>query len=244
MNHLKDKVAIVTGASSGIGEATAIALAEAGAKVVLAARRTDRLQQLKERIKGDCLLVPTDVSNRSDVENLVKTTKDTYGKVDILINNAGVMLLSFLDKLHVEEWDRMIDVNIKGVLYGAAAVIPIMKEQKNGHIVNVASIAGHRVIPAASVYCGTKFAVRAISEGLRMELSPQSGIRVTIISPGIVQTELTHHITDPDVQQSVAKRSLTPLTSEDIANAIVYAVSQPQHVNVNEIMVRPTEQPN
>lgn len=242
MSLLQGKVAVITGASSGIGEATVVALAKAGAKVVIAARREDRLRALEEKIQGDVLSVVTDVAVQTDVENLMKQAKDTFGHVDILINNAGVMLLSYLDKLHVKEWDRMIDVNIKGLLYGIAAVLPIMKEQKSGHIVNVASVAGHRVLPASAVYSGTKFAVRAISEGLRQELSPQSGIRSTIISPGIVDTELTHHITDADVQESIRNRELTSLTSEDIARAILYAVTQPQHVNVNEIIVRPTEQ--
>lgn len=239
---LQGKVAVITGASSGIGEATAIALAEVGAKVVIAARREDRLALLKAKIKGECLSVVVDVSKRSDVDSLMQKAKERFGQVDILVNNAGVMLLSYMDKLQVEEWDRMIDVNIKGVLYGIAAVIPIMKDQKSGHIVNVASTAGHRLIPAGAVYCGTKFAVRAITEGLRGELSAHAGIRTTIISPGIVETELTHHITDEDVIESVEKRQLTPLKAEDIARAIVYAVSQPPHVNVNEILVRPTDQ--
>ncbi|MBX6395037.1 MAG: SDR family oxidoreductase [Alicyclobacillaceae bacterium] len=243
MTVLDGKVALVTGASSGIGEATAVALAEAGATVVAAARRLDRVEALSAQSGGRISPAYLDVTDRDAVKRLVQEAIERFGKIDILVNNAGVMLLSYMDKLLVDEWDRMIDVNVKGVLYGVAAVLPHMKERRSGHIINIASVAGHRVFPAGAVYCGTKFAVRAISEGLRQELAP-FGVRVTVISPGIVKTELTDHITDPDVRRTIEARTLTPLQSKDIAEAVLYAVQQPQHVDINEIVVRPTEQTN
>lgn len=244
---LKGEVAIVTGASSGIGEATAKALAQAGASVMLAARRKDRLEALEQTIKdagGNAQYVVTDVTSRKAVEHLVKTTEDAFGAVDILVNNAGVMMLSYLEKTQVDEWDTMIDVNIKGVMYGTAAVLDSMIERKRGHIINVSSIAGRRVSPSAAVYCATKFAVSAFSDGLRQELSAKYGIRVTCIEPGIVATELTHHITDKDVIErfSGVFERITPLTSEDIAEAIMYAVTSPQRVNMLEMLVVPTSQ--
>lgn len=243
MSHfLEGKVAIVTGASSGIGKETGIALAKAGVKVVLAARRKERLENIKEKMEGECLAVQTNVTKRSDLEDLVKRTIEKFGKVDILINNAGVLLPSYMDKLHVDEWEQMVDVNLKGVLYSIAAVLPEMKARGSGHIINIASRAGHRVIPARAVYSATKFAVRALSEGLRQELSSSSKIRVSVISPGIVDTEVFNYVTDSDVKKSLQERNLKTLTSNDIANSILYAVSQPEHVNVNEILVLPTEQ--
>ncbi|MDI3328304.1 MAG: SDR family oxidoreductase [Alicyclobacillaceae bacterium] len=241
MAMLKGMVALVTGASSGIGEAVAEALAREGATVVAAARRLDRLEALSARTEGAVAPAQLDVTDRGGFQRLVDEIVERYGRLDVLVNNAGVMLLSYMEKLHVDEWDRMIDVNLKGVLYGIAAVLPHMKERRSGHIVNVASVAGHRVFPAGAVYCGTKFAVRALSEGLRQELTPYR-IRVTVISPGIVRTELADHITDEDVRREMAARTLVPLQAGDIAEAVVYAVSRPPHVDVNEIVVRPTEQ--
>ena len=247
-DSLKDKVAIITGASSGIGEATAHRLAESGARVVLAARRVERLEALAadiERREGTALVAPTDVTDERSVQRLARTALDAFGRIDILINNAGIMPLSPISKLRVEEWDRMIDVNIKGVLYCIAATLPTMLEQGSGHIINVSSVAGRRPFPSGTVYSATKFAVRAISQGLRLELSPINGIRVTDIEPGVVATELTHHITDNETanrfQEMWAEK--TPLESIDIAETILFVLSRPDHVNVNEILVRPTDQP-
>ncbi|PTX53893.1 NADP-dependent 3-hydroxy acid dehydrogenase YdfG [Melghirimyces profundicolus] len=241
--QLKGKTAVITGASSGIGEATALHLAREGAAVVLAARREDRLAALAEKVRAETdvrvMAVPTDVTNREEVESMIRRAEEELGSVDILVNNAGVMLLSFLDKGKVEEWERMVDVNIKGVLFGVHSVLPGMLKRGGGHIVNVSSVAGHEVFPSSSVYSATKYAVRAFSMGLEKELS-RSGIRVTNISPGAVATELTQHITDPDVTDMFAKQKLTPLESEDIARSITYAVTQPENVNVNEVIVRPT----
>ncbi len=247
-DSLRDKVAIITGASSGIGEATARRLAESGARVVLAARRVERLKVLAadiEHRKGTALVAPTDVTDERSVQRLARTALDAFGRIDILINNAGIMPLSPIAKLKVEEWDRMIDVNIKGVLYCVAATLPTMLEQGSGHIINVSSVAGRRPFPSGTVYSATKFAVRAISQGLRLELSPIEGIRVTDIEPGVVATELTHHITDSETanrfQEMWAEK--TPLESIDIAEMILFVLSRPDHVNVNEILVRPTDQP-
>lgn len=247
-DSLRDKVAIITGASSGIGEATARRLAESGARVVLAARRVERLDALAadiEHHQGTALVAPTDVTDERSVQRLARTTLDAFGRIDILINNAGIMPLSPISKLKVEEWDRMIDVNIKGVLYCVAATLPTMLEQESGHIINVSSVAGRRPFPSGTVYSATKFAVRAISQGLRLELSPTKGIRVTDIEPGVVATELTHHITDNETanrfQEMWAEK--TSLESIDIAETILFVLSLPDHVNVNEILVRPTDQP-
>ena len=247
MSTLNDKVAIVTGASSGIGEATARILAADGAAVVLAARREERLHDLKEEIEsngGQALVVPTDVTDRNAVKALAEKTKDAFGRIDILVNNAGLMPLSFISKLHVDEWETMVDVNVKGVMYGVAAVLPAMLEQESGHIVNVSSTAGRRVFPGAAVYCATKFAVTAFSEGLRQELSARHNIRVTCIEPGAVATELPDTITDEDLLEGLSKRfeSMTRLESEDIAESIRYAVTSPSRVNVAEVLVMPTEQ--
>ncbi len=247
-DSLKDKVAIITGASSGIGEATARRLAESGARVVLAARRVERLEALAadiEHREGTALVAPTDVTDERSVQRLARAALDAFGRIDILINNAGIMPLSPISKLKVEEWDRMIDVNIKGVLYCVAATLPTMLEQGSGHIINVSSVAGRRPFPTGTVYSATKFAVRAISQGLRLELSPIKGIRVTDIEPGVVATELTHHITDNETANRFQEMwaDKTPLESIDIAETILFVLSRPDHVNVNEILVRPTDQP-
>ncbi len=243
---LQGKVAIVTGASSGIGEATALMLAEEGAKLVIAARRVDRLEALKKKIQdkgGEVIESITDVTHRTAVNYLAEQAKEKFGRIDILINNAGLMPLSLMKNLHVEEWEKMVDVNIKGVLYAIAAVLPVMREQKSGHIVNISSVAGRRVFPGGAVYCATKFAVAALSEGLRMELSPADNIKITSIEPGAVATELTNTITDEEVKKNMEwLEKIEILQSADIAEAIRYAVTQPGRVNVNEILILPTEQ--
>lgn len=243
---IKDKVAVVTGASSGIGEATALMLAKAGAKVTIAARREEKLNSLKEKIEkegGSALVVPTDVTDKKAVENMIRKTKDQFGSVDILINNAGIMPLSFMKNLKTDEWEKMVDVNIKGVLNSIGATLPIMREQKSGHIINISSVAGRRVMPGSAVYSATKFAVRALSEGMRMELSATDNIKVTSIEPGAVETELPNTITDDEIMESFQKiKELTMLQSEDIAKSIVYAIEQADRVNVNEIMIMPAEQ--
>ncbi|MFC7060377.1 SDR family oxidoreductase [Halobacillus seohaensis] len=242
MDQLTNKVAIITGASSGIGKAIAKELANKGANVVLAARRSEKLQQLattiQEKYAVKAIVIESDVTNRSDVENLVQQTKKDLGRVDIYVNNAGVMLLSFLKNDHIDEWEQMVDVNIKGVLYGIHAVLPTMIEQEAGHIVNVSSVAGHEVFPSSTVYSATKYAVKALSMGMEKELS-RSGVRVTNVSPGAVETELTEHITDGDVIDMFKDRNMTPLESDDIASAVAYALTQPETVNVNEVIVRP-----
>ena len=243
---IKDKIAIVTGASSGIGYATALALAKAGAKVAIAARRTDRLQQLENEIKktgGQCLVVSCDVTKRKDCEALIDAVIKKWNRIDILVNNAGIMPLSFVKSLKIDEWEQMVDVNIKGVLFCTGAAVSHMVKQNSGHIVNLSSIAGRVVFASGSVYCATKYAVRAFSEGLRQELSTKHNIRVTTIEPGIVATELTNTITDKALESFVKyAQTMESLKSEDIANAIIFAVESPPHVNVNEIMIRPTQQ--
>jgi NADP-dependent 3-hydroxy acid dehydrogenase YdfG len=242
------KVIIITGASSGIGEATAYKLSKEGHSLVLAARRNEKLIALKENLKtynNEVLIHQTDVTNKNEVNSLVKNTISEFGKVDVLINNAGIMPLSFIEEGRVEDWDRMIDVNLKGLLYGINEVVPIMKEQKYGHIINVSSVAGRRVFPTAAVYCATKFGVNAITEGLRQELSAKYNIKVTAIEPGATKTELQDHIPNKEIKENFAKRmeSVTFLEAEDIAEAIHYAISQPKHVNVTEILIHPTEGP-
>ena len=243
---IKDKVVIITGASSGIGYATALSLAKEGAKLVVGARRTDRLEDLVKEIEennGEILSQKLDVTKKSDCDDLVNTAIKKWGKVDVLVNNAGLMPLSFVKNLKVDEWDQMIDVNIKGVLYCTAAVLPHMRESKSGHIINISSVAGRIVFPAGSVYCATKHAVTAFSEGLRQELSPRNNIRVTTIEPGVVSTELTNTITDESLEKFVeSSKKMEALKAEDIASAIIFAINAPNHVSVNEILVRPTTQ--
>ena len=243
---IKDKVVIITGASSGIGYATALSLAKERAKLVVGARRTDRLESLVKAIEennGEILAQKLDVTKKSDCDDLVNTAIKKWGKVDVLVNNAGLMPLSFVKNLKVDEWDQMIDVNIKGVLYCTAAVLPHMRETKSGHIINISSVAGRIVFPAGSVYCATKHAVTAFSEGLRQELSPRNNIRVTTIEPGVVSTELTNTITDESLEKFVeASKKMEALKADDIASAIVFAIDAPNHVSVNEVLVRPTTQ--
>ena len=247
MAKLDGKVAIVTGASSGIGEATAEALAAEGASVVVAARREDRLQDLVGRIEGNggkVLSVACDVTNEEQAHALIERAEGEFGRVDILVNNAGVMLLSRIDKGLSDQWRQMFDVNVLGLLYATDATIRVMKRQGSGHIVNISSVAGRKVRATGGVYSGTKWAVNAISEALRLELQ-EDGIRITIVEPGAVKTELTEHITDEDALDAMSGLlSLDILKSEDIANSIVYAVTQPENVSVNEVLIRPTQQPN
>lgn len=243
---IKGKVAVITGASSGIGYATALALSKAGAKIAAGARRTDRLESLQSEIAksgGEVLIHKLDVTKKAECDAFVDAVIKKWGAVDILVNNAGLMPLSFFKSLKVDEWDRMIDVNVKGVLYCTAAVIAHMLNKKSGHIVNISSVAGRVVFPAGSVYCATKHAVAALSEGLRQELSPRANIRVTCIEPGVVATELTNTITDKALEKFVESlKQMEVLQAEDIANAILFAVESPAHMNVNEILIRPTTQ--
>ena len=243
---IKDKVAIVTGASSGIGYATALTLSKSGAKVAIGARRTDKLLELENKIRqngGEAFSQKLDVTKKSDCDSFVDATIKKWGGVDILVNNAGLMPLSFVKNLKIDEWDQMIDVNIKGVLYCTAAVIPHMYAKKSGHIINISSVAGRIVFPSGSVYCATKHAVTAFSEGLRQEFSTRSNIRVTCIEPGVVSTELTNTITDESLQSFVeTSKKMNSLKAEDIANAILFAVEAPSHVNINEVLIRPTTQ--
>jgi NADP-dependent 3-hydroxy acid dehydrogenase YdfG len=243
---IKDKVAIITGASSGIGYATALALSKAGAKVAIGARRTDKLADLENKIKennGEVFSQKLDVTKNDECISFVNNVLEKWGSVDILVNNAGLMPLSFVKNLKIDEWDQMIDVNIKGVLYCTGAVVSHMLEKKSGHIVNISSVAGRIVFPAGSVYCATKHAITAFSEGLREELSVRKNIRVTCIEPGVVSTELTNTITDESLQGFVENaKKMQALQADDIANAILYAVESPSHVNVNEILIRPTTQ--
>lgn len=244
MDGIAGKVVALTGASSGIGEATARLLGAQGAKVVLGARRVDRVEAITVAIReagGEAETVAVDVADRAQVERFVARAQDQFGRVDVLINNAGLMPLSPLDRLKVDEWDRMIDVNVKGVLYGIAAVLPLFRAQGSGHIVNVASVAGHRVGPNTAVYSATKYAVRALSEGLRQEAG--DAIRVTIISPGAVQSELAETISDPELKRRMVDYRKIAIPSEAIAQAIAYAMAQPSSVDVNEILIRPTAQP-
>jgi len=243
---IKNKVAIITGASSGIGFATALALSKAGAKVAIGTRRTNMLSELEKKIKengGEVYSQKLDVTKKNECDSFVDNILKKWGTIDILVNNAGLMPLSFFKNLKTDEWDQMIDVNIKGVLYCTGAVITHMLEKKSGHIINISSVAGRIVFPAGSVYCATKHAITAFSEGLRQELSVRKNIRVTCIEPGVVATELTNTITDESLQGFVENaKKMESLQAEDIANAIVYAVESPNHVNVNEILIRPTTQ--
>tara|TARA_R110001592_G_scaffold357416_1_gene660475 strand:+ start:27036 stop:27770 length:735 start_codon:yes stop_codon:yes gene_type:complete len=238
-----DKVIIITGASSGIGAAAARLLASRGAKLMLAARREEQLAKLSADIEsagGEAVYRVTDVTSREQVEALAQATLQRFDRIDVIINNAGLMPLSPLDQLKVDEWDRMVDVNIKGVLYGIAAVLPHMRSRKQGHVINVSSVAGHKVFPAGAVYSGTKFAVRAISEGLRQESNGE--IRVSIISPGAVATELTSTISDPALLNRLNTLYADAIDSDAVARAIAFAIEQPQDVDINEIVIRPVTQ--
>jgi NADP-dependent 3-hydroxy acid dehydrogenase YdfG len=243
MQNIEDKVIVITGASSGLGEAAARLLAANGAKLVLGARRIDRLQGLSEELGlGAGAAVQTDVTSFDQVKQLVDHAVATHGRIDVLINNAGLMPHSPLERVKVEDWNRIIDVNIKGVLYGIGAALPHMQAQKSGHIINVSSVAGHKVRPGSAVYAASKSAVRVISEGLRMEVKPYN-IRTTIISPGAVESELADSITEPDVAKGMRDfYATTAIPASAFADMVAFAISQPDYVDVNEILFRPTNQ--
>ncbi|WP_290055447.1 SDR family oxidoreductase [Amycolatopsis solani] len=237
------KTVLITGASSGIGHATALRLAREGHHVVLGARREDRLTALAKEIHdagGTADVHRLDVTDRADVAAFADAAVEAHGRLDVFVANAGVMPLSRLDSLHVDEWDRMIDVNVRGLLHGIAAALPHFRRQGGGHFVTIASTGSHEVLPTAAVYCGTKYAARAITEGLRLEADP--GIRVTTVSPGVVESELADTITDPGAQEAMRAYRAVTLGPDTIAGAISYAIGQPDGVDVNEIVVRPTTQ--
>jgi NADP-dependent 3-hydroxy acid dehydrogenase YdfG len=244
MSGIEGKVVAITGASSGIGEATALRLAGRGAKVVLGARRADRLESLAERIEkagGEAAYPVTDVKRRDDLTHLVGLACERFGKLDVLVSNAGVGPISLLDELRVEDWEEMIDVNFKGVLYGVAAALPVFRKQGFGHFVTVVSTAGLKIVPMQSVYAATKNAVRTLSEGLRQEAG--GNLRVTAVSPGFVHTDFAESMTNPDVKaQIVATRDKMAIPADAIARAIAFAIEQPADVDVGEIVVRPTAQ--
>ncbi len=244
-NNIEGKVVVITGASSGLGEATARLLTAQGACVVLGARRADRIQALADELNssgGKALAVATDVTHYDQVKHLVDAAVQTYGRIDVLINNAGLMPQAPLERLKIDEWDQMIDVNIKGVLYGIAAALPYMKQQRTGHIINISSVAGHKVRPPATVYAATKHAVRALSEGLRQEVKPYN-IRTTVISPGAVESELPNSTSEPDIAANIRKNYETnAIPADSFARAVVFAMSQPEDVDINEILFRPTRQ--
>lgn len=244
-NNIATKVIVITGASSGLGEATARRLSAEGATVVLGARRADRIQSLAAELTrngGKALAMTTDVVHRDQMKKLVDAAVEAYGRIDVMINNAGLMPQALLERLQIDEWDRMIDVNIKGVLYGIAAALPHMQRQKSGHFINVSSVAGHRVGPGFAVYAATKYAVRALSEGLRQEVKPYN-IRTTVISPGAVATELPDSVTDPDAAARIRQfYAQAAIPADSFARAVAFAISQPEEMDVNEILFRPTRQ--
>jgi NADP-dependent 3-hydroxy acid dehydrogenase YdfG len=241
-DNIESKVVVITGASSGNGEATARQLARHGAKLIVGARRLDRLQALAAELSlGDDAAVRTDVTQYEQVKCLVDHAVQTRGRIDVIINNAGLMPHSPLERVKVEDWDRMIDVNLKGTLYGIAAALPHMRAQQSGHIINVSSVAGHKVRPGSAVYAATKTGVRVISEGLRQEVKPYN-IRTTVISPGAVATELAESVTEPDIAENVREAMEIALPADSFANMVLFAMSQPEDVDVNEILFRPTRQ--
>ena len=244
-NKIRGKVVVITGASSGLGEAAARLLSAQGATVVLGARRSDRLQSLADELSGSggkALAVATDVTHRNQVKRLVDTAAQKFGRVDVMINNAGIMPRAPLERLTIDDWDRTIDVNIKGVLYGIAAALPHMKKQKSGHMIFVSSVAGHKIGPDFAVYAATKHAVRALAEGFRQEVKPYN-IRTTIISPGAVATELPDSVTEPDIAEKIRTYyDEIAIPAESFAQAVVFAMSQPEEVDVNEILFRPIKQ--
>jgi NADP-dependent 3-hydroxy acid dehydrogenase YdfG len=241
---IRDKVVVITGASSGLGEATARHLAQAGARLAIGARRFDRLDAIERALKnygGNIIAVKTDVTDAQQVQRLVDDAVKIYGRIDVLLNNAGVMPHSPLERQKLEDWNRMIDVNIRGVLHGIAAALPYMQRQMSGHIINVSSVAGHKVRPGSTVYAATKHVVRVISEGLRQEVKPWN-IRSTVISPGIVATELPDSVTEPDIAENVRRMYEIAIPADSFARMVAFAISQPEDVDVNEILFRPTAQ--
>ncbi|MDO5614072.1 MAG: SDR family oxidoreductase [Paracoccus sp. (in: a-proteobacteria)] len=243
MNNITDKVVVITGASSGLGEASARHLAGLGAKLVLAARRADRLEALVAELGDNALAVATDVGNRADVEALIAKATERFGRVDVLVNNAGIMPMAPMAALKVDEWDRMIDVNVKGVLYGIAAVLPGMQARKSGHIINLSSVAGLKVSGGVgTVYSATKFAVKALSEGLRAEVAGDN-IRVTTLYPGAIESELKHGSSDATAGAAMqAFYQANEISADSVARAVAYAIEQPADVAINEITIRPTRQ--
>jgi NADP-dependent 3-hydroxy acid dehydrogenase YdfG len=243
-DNIKGKVVIITGGSSGLGENTARHLASKGAKVVIAARRLEKLEAIAKDIKndgGEVAVVKTDVTSREDVKNLIATAKKEFGKIDVLINNAGLMAIAPISEDKVEEWDRMIDINIKGVLYGISAALPVFQEQGHGHFINLSSVAGIKVFsPGGTVYSGTKYAVRAISDGLRHEVG--GNIRTTTIEPGAVDSELKHGSSHGESSENVKEFYKQAIPADSVARAIAYAIEQPNDVDINEIVLRPTVQ--
>ena len=238
VSPIANRVVLITGASSGIGEATARLLADQGAKVVLGARRTERLEQIVSELRargGIAEYRKVDVANRESVKAFVSFARERFDRIDVIFNNAGVMPVSPMSALKTDEWDKIIDVNVKGVLNGIAAVLPVMEAQGSGHIINTASTGAHAVGANFGVYCASKYAVRAITEGLRQEMS---NIRVTLISPGVTESELGHDITDQGTAQSVGQLRSIALSAEAIARAVLYAISQPEDVDVNEMIIR------
>ncbi|TBU83526.1 SDR family oxidoreductase [Phytopseudomonas dryadis] len=241
MPDIEEKVVLITGASSGIGEACARLLAQQGAHVLLGARRGERLERLVEDIRaagGSAACQRLDVTDAADVQAFVDNALSRFGRVDVLINNAGVMPLSRLETLQLEEWNRMIDVNIRGVLHGVAAALPVMQRQRSGQFVNIASIGAYQVAPTAAVYCATKYAVRAISDGLRQEVG--GDIRVTLVSPGVVESELAESISDAPTREVMREYRKVAIGADAIARAVAYAIGQPADVDVSELVVRPT----
>jgi NADP-dependent 3-hydroxy acid dehydrogenase YdfG len=245
MSGVTGKVVVITGASSGFGEAAARLLSRQGATVVLGARRTERIRELAKELNergGRALAMTTDVTDRAQVEALVGASVKTYGRVDVMINNAGLMPQSPLERLKVDEWEQMIDVNIKGVLYGIAAALPHMKQQHSGHFINVSSVAGHKVLVNSAVYAATKYAVRALSEGLRQEVKCYN-IRTTVISPGAVATELVDSITEADINREMHEfYGRYAIPADSFAQVVSFAISQPDDVDINEVLYRPTRQ--
>ncbi|OAX49857.1 SDR family oxidoreductase [Paenibacillus sp. AD87] len=241
MSNIKGKVVVITGASSGIGEATARLLAEQGAHVVIGARRVERLEALASSIRsegGSVEYHTLDVTQLEEMQTIVELALNRYGRLDVIVNNAGVMPLSPLEALKVDEWNRMIDVNIRGVLHGIAVGLPVMKEQGSGQFINIASIGAYAVTPTAAVYCATKYAVRAISEGLRQEVG--ADVRVTLVSPGVTESELAESISDDEARELMKDYRRISIPATAIAQSILYAINQPAEVDVNEIVVRPT----
>lgn len=243
-NNIEGKVIVITGASSGLGEAAARHLAAQGAVLMLGARRSDRLDAIVTDLRNEGRQASarvTDVTDSSQVQALVDAAIAQFGRIDVIINNAGLMPHSPLERRKIEDWNRMIDVNLKGVLYGIAAALPAMQQQKSGHVINVSSVAGHKVRPGSAVYAATKTAVRVISEGLRQEVKPYN-IRTTVISPGAVMSELHESVTEPDIAANVRELYKLAIPADAFAHAVAYAIAQPAEVDINEILLRPTRQ--
>jgi NADP-dependent 3-hydroxy acid dehydrogenase YdfG len=244
-NNIEGKVVVITGASSGLGEATARHLSAHGAVVALGARRLERIQALADELNrngGKAIALATDVTKHEEVKALVDAAVQAFGRIDVMVNNAGLMPHSPLERLKIDDWNQTIDVNIKGVLYGIAAALPYMQQQKSGHIINVSSVAGRTVRPGSAVYAATKSAVLMISEGLRQEVKPYD-IRTTVVSPGAIATELPNSVTEPDVAGAISKfYQQYAIPAESFARVVAFAISQPPEVDVNEVLFRPTRQ--